>query len=112
MKNIFSLRYILLVLICLGTRCGVFAQENPLPKGKYVFEAKTEFLGSEVDDGKNYELCINFWSGFPVNINVNASYSHVRPEKIYVNICYFLFNNTDYDDDVMKCKETFEYTLL
>ncbi len=39
MKKIFSLRYILLVLICLGTRCGVFAQENPLPNGKYVFTA-------------------------------------------------------------------------
>ena len=39
MKNIFLLRYILFVLICLGTRCGVFAQENPLPKGQYVFTA-------------------------------------------------------------------------
>lgn len=124
MKNIFSLRYILLVLICLGTRCGVFAQENPLPKGKYVFEAKTEFLGSEVDDGTNYELCIYLGEGgFNVSINVNASYAYARPEKIYVekekipekiyvNSSYFLLNHTDYDDAVMKCKSTFEYTLL
>ncbi len=47
MKNIFSLRYILLVLICLGTRCGVFAQESFLERGKYIFQIKTfsEFSG-------------------------------------------------------------------
>ena len=41
MKNIFSLRYILLVLICLGTRCGVLAQESPFKsKGQYVFQSR------------------------------------------------------------------------
>lgn len=47
MKNIFPLRYILLALICLGTRCGVFAQENPLPKGNYVFKADFYYSGNQ-----------------------------------------------------------------
>lgn len=48
MKNIFSLRYILVVLICLGTRCGVFAQESILDeKGRYVFKANFIYVGLE-----------------------------------------------------------------
>lgn len=47
MKNIFSLRYILLVLICLGTRCGVLAQEspNPLTSGRYVKDTRLYYFG-------------------------------------------------------------------
>lgn len=64
MKNIFSLRYTLLVLICLGTRCGVLAQEN--------LEKYTPEKGF-------YNFIINFL----YLENNDIYYEYCSPEQIY-----------------------------
>ncbi len=122
MKNIFPLRYILLALICLGTRCGVFAQENPLQKGKYVFEPQAEFIGG-IDGGTNYALCLYFSGGFNISMRLNALETDISPKRIYVekeklpekliiNSSYSILHHSEIDGEMLSYGSTYEYTIL